>query len=154
MKKILGTALLLASTVSMAATDNYLFLQTASQGNLVKNKDNSYTLTLEHSPKYVDYFTDRPERKAGMVTLEQFVQLWKSKAIKNNFSEVPPNAAIAVKPVGGVPEHFIAEVTKPTYSNNTLSYKLKIISSNKVHIGKLVHVNMFFDDIPWNPGGF
>lgn len=154
MKKLLGIALLLATSLAMATNDNYLFFQTASHGTLVKNKDNSYTLTLENSPKYIDYFTDRPERKAGMISLKQFIALWKNKNIKNNFSEVPPNAAIAMKPISGHSQNFVAVVSEPAYTNSTISYKLTIISKQPIHPGNIAHLNMFFDDIHWNPGGF
>lgn len=154
LKKFLGISLLLASSYALAGTESsYLFLQTASEGELVKNKDKSYTLTLKNITKHVNYFTDRPERKAGIMTLKQFLELWKNEQ-KGNFSEVPPNVAIAMKPVMGQSQSFVAVASKPAYANNTLSYQLNIISKTPLNPGKLAYINMFFDDIPWGGGGF
>ena len=154
MKKWLGILLMMVSGFAMASKDNVLFLQSATTGTLVKNPDNTYTITLKDFPSYIGYFTDRPERKAGIMTIGEFINFWKNKAIKNNFSEVPPNVAFVIKPPVGQPQNFIAEVLEPVYANNTLAYKVKVIGSKPTYTGKFVHLNAFFDDIPWNPGGF
>ncbi|KTD64828.1 hypothetical protein [Legionella spiritensis] len=155
MKKIIALTLWLCSSFAMATTDNnMLFLQSASAGELVKNKGQHYTLILKKSPDYVGYFTDRPQRKAGMVSLRQFIALWQNKTIKNNFSDVPPNAAIAMKLASGQLQNFVAVVSAPGYDNKTVSYQLDVISKQPLQTGKIVHANMFFDDIHWNPGGF
>lgn len=154
MKKWLGIMLLLCSSIATATQGSVLFLQTASKGKIVKNKDNSYTLTLEKLPAYVGYFSDRPARHVGILKLDAFVDLWNRKGNPNNFSKVPPNVAFVIKPVYGRAQHFVAIVSKPSYANHQLIYRLDVLGKNSIYTGDLVHLNAFFDDIPWKPGGF
>lgn len=153
-KQLLGISLLLSSSIAMASSGSYLFLEMADQGNLVKNKDNSYSLTLKDQSKQVYYFTDRPERKTGSISLQQFISLWREKDIKNNFSEVPPNAAITMKDSTGQRQHLFVEVLQPTYSKDTVNYKLVVLNKEPVHTGQIKDLSLFFDSIHWNPGGF
>ena len=155
LKKYFALLLLLSSSFAMATSPgNFLFLQTATSGTLVQNQDNSYTLTLNNLPQYVNYFSSRPERKAGIINLQEFINLWTDSKLKNNFSQDPPNAAIALKAKAKKAQSFVAIVSNPTYKGNSLSYKLKLISKQGIDTGSLAHITLFFDDIPWNPGGF
>ncbi|QDP73345.1 hypothetical protein FOG18_12610 [Legionella israelensis] len=153
-KSVLGITLLLSSSIAMASSGSYLFLETAYQGSLIKNKDNSYSLTLQNESKNIDYFADRPARKTGTMPLQEFVGLWKNKDIKNNFSDIPPNVAITLKDAAGQSKHFFAEVLNPTYSKDRVNYKLIVLSKNPVPTGKVKDLSLFFDGIHWNPGGF
>ena len=55
MKKWLGILLMMVSGFAMASKDNVLFLQSSTTGTLVKNPDNTYTVTLKDFPSYVGY---------------------------------------------------------------------------------------------------
>ncbi|KTD51421.1 hypothetical protein Lqui_0265 [Legionella quinlivanii] len=155
MKKLLGTVCLVVSSYAMASTQtNYMFFQSDSQAQLVKNADSSYTLTLQNPPNYLSYFSDRPVRSTGLVSLSEFLKLWTDNSIKDNFKEVPPNVAFAMMPASGKQQNFVAVVSSPHYKNNEVSYKLAIIDKQTIQTGKMTHVDAFFDNIPWNPGGF
>lgn len=155
MKKLVAILLLALSSVTMAAASNFLFLQTATKAALVKNADNSYTITLHDLSPYIGYFSDRPVREASIMPLTEFIKLWTTKKIAKNFNEVPPNAALVMMPKNSKREqHFAAEVYEPHYSNGKLIYKLNILSKKPIQTGKMSHVSLFFDDIHWNPGGF
>lgn len=154
MKKIIGAIALLCSSMVFAGNNSYLFLQTSNHGTLVKNTDNTYTLSIAKPQKFVGYFTDRPERKAGLITLKKFLSLWTNTHIKDNFSKEPPNVAVALRLKQGGFETVFAEVTHPILKDHQLIYTLKIISKNKVMTGDLKHISLFFDDIIWNPGGW
>ena len=156
MKKIIAIALMMVSCFALAKpSGDFLFLQTASKGQLVKNADNSYTLTLKNVPAYVGYFSDRPERKTGIISLKKFLDLWDNNGNAKGFAKVPPNAAVVIKTFFRKPQNFVAIISKPVYADNSVSYQLKIISKSPIIMtGRLTHINMFFDDVPWNPGGY
>ncbi|STX28565.1 Uncharacterised protein [Legionella beliardensis] len=155
MKKLLGILLFLTSSMALALNSGLLFLQSATQGELIKNKDKNYSLTLRDVPAYVGYFTDRPKRQAGTLPLTQFIELWSDKNLKNNFSAVPPNAAIAMIATSGKPQNFIAIISNPHYiEKGTVTYQLNILSKKSILTGSMEHINLFFDEIHWNPGGF
>ncbi|KTC74481.1 hypothetical protein Lbir_0761 [Legionella birminghamensis] len=155
MKTLLGAVCLVVSSYAMASTQtNYMFFQSDSQAHLEKNADSSYTLTLQNPPNYLSYFSDRPARSTGLISLSDFLRLWQDKSVKDNFSEVPPNVAFAMMPSTGKQQNFVAVVSDPQYSNNKVTYKLAVIGKQSIQTGDMTHVDAFFDNIPWNPGGF
>ena len=70
---------------------SYLFVLRAATGVITKT-NGGYKLTLKGMDDKVLYFSDRPERKAGFITVTQFMDNW-SKG-NDSFKETPPNAAI------------------------------------------------------------
>lgn len=155
MKKILLPLLLLFSTTLMASTSaSYLFLATASSAKLVNEKGDSYNLEVQKGPSHVGYFTDRPVRDSGLIEMSQFLKLWDSKQVKNNFTKIPPNAAFTMILPDGKKQSFVAELGKPEVTNGNLIYQLTKISKNKIQVGEVKNVIIFIDHIKWNPGGF
>lgn len=154
MKKMMLAASILFSGYANAAQTGYLFFQSDSEASITKNADNSYTLTLQHVPAYVSYFSNRPERVTGLIPLPKFIQLWSNSSGKDSFLSIPPNVAFAMLSKSGKAQNFIATVSKPAYSDDQLQYTLNIIGKNKIETGQMAHVDIFFDDIPWNSGGF
>ena len=51
------------------------------------------------SPQTI-WFTDRPVRKAGHVTMSNYMKEWTAAAGKDNFSKDPPNATLSVYEAG------------------------------------------------------
>jgi len=155
MKKMLALLCMLSSSIALASSNpGYLFFQNDLHATLVKNQDKTYTLTLLDAPKYVSYFSNRPQRNTGLIPLNQFLTFWKDSKIKDSFLQIPPNVALAMMPASGKQQNFIAVVSEPAYSDKNVSYKLTIMGKQPIETGSVSHVNMFFDDIPWNPGGF
>ena len=154
MKKLVWFLFFVISGVSFASSNNYLFFQTASKAKIVKVKDEQYVLTIKNADDYVSYFSDRPKRQAGSISLKEFINMWSNKTIKNNFAVSPPNAAIIVVTKAGERKKVVVEVTNPILQKNRLSYDLKAIEAHPLPTGELKHVTLFFDDISWNPGGF
>lgn len=66
----------------------YLLVLSATSGSLKGN-----ILTLNGVPNVI-YFTDRPARKAGHLSLSNFVRMWDKG--KDSFKTDPPNAALSV----------------------------------------------------------
>lgn len=154
MKKILFICLLVANSVIFAGSHSFLFIQKAEKGNLHKNKDGSYSLTLKDFPQHVSYFSNRPAHIAGILPLQKFLTVWSNPAIANNFSKEPPNVAIAMITKRGYAHTLIGSISSPKYKNNTISYAVKAFNKFKGSDSDLSYVELFFDDIHWNPGGF
>ena len=77
---------------------SYLFALEAPSAKLrsVDQRNTKFTLTvpLKKSTQTVTWFTDRPVRDAGHVSLKNFVGLWKLD-VKDSFSVDPPNVAMS-----------------------------------------------------------
>lgn len=154
MKKVICSFLMLLSISCFAAAQNYLFLQTSTNGEL--SKDNKgYTLEIKAPDKYITYFTDRPARSSGIIPLKKFLKLWQDPKISNNFKQSPPNVAITYKDSQGKHISFTAEVSKPIFQGNILKYHIKPLGANSgIAPINIEYIAIFFDDIHWNPGGF
>lgn len=154
MKKIIILLLLGFSSISCATADNLLFFQSSADAVITKTAKNTYTLTLHNAGDYVSYFTDRPSRKVGLITLSQFLSLWTDAKIKDNFTQNPPNVALNIVSAQGKEQNVVVEVSKPSYANKNVSYQIRTIDDKPLTAGQLKHLVLFFDDIHWNPGGF
>jgi len=88
--------LLSVSTFSFAKNSNkkVLFTQTAEYAVFtpLKNKKNWYRLTLNNIHNKTIWFTDRPDRQAGVLSTQKFVNLW-SKG-KDSFQKNNPNGSL------------------------------------------------------------
>jgi len=66
----------------------YLFVMSATSGSLKGD-----TLTLNGVPNVI-YFSDRPARKAGHMSLSEFIEMWDKES--DGYKADPPNAALSV----------------------------------------------------------
>jgi len=100
-----------------------LFVQEASSASLVPAGNGAYTLTLSNLVPYTIYFSDRPERIAGFVTMEDFISRF-------NWS-VPPNAAITRPGAAASEDTMIVELSNPRYNAalNEMTYTVTVISN-------------------------
>ena len=114
----------------------------------IPNKSNMYKLVLSNPGIYVGYFSDRPQRIAGAIPMQYFVDNWGKG--KDNFVENPPNVAFhgasRGTPQGG---SYIFELSNLNYdsSKNILTFNAQLLSGNKI-------LNQFgpsslFIDITW-----
>ena len=87
------------------------------------------TLRLVKVNQQTLFFSDRPVRIAGHLTMADYLTEWTSKAGKDNFSKDPPNATLSVYEPGQ-PENTIAvvEITNPIVEGADLLYTYKIIN--------------------------
>lgn len=93
---------------------SYLYVQYSSTGSFVLVGDgdpNHYTLTLSDVVPVTTYFSERPERIAGTLSIEEFI------GIEDLFdAEDPPNAAVtAINPTDGTEGIVIVELRDPVY---------------------------------------
>lgn len=97
------------------------------------------TLTLKGIPLVV-YFSDRPVRVAGHITLEKFAGMW-DKGV-DNFKVDPPNAELAIYDKKG-DKHTILIISRPEVKGDTISFKVRLIGES---IPKsLGHSTLFVD---------
>ena len=71
----------------------------------------TFTMPIRTAKQPVIWFTDRPARHAGTLSMRNFVGLWSAKGT-NTFATDPPNVAI-VTYTSGKQKTFIATMTSP-----------------------------------------
>jgi len=97
----------------------YLFTLASKSGTFKGD-----TLTLKGVPLVV-YFSDRPVRVAGHITLEEFLGMWDMGV--DNFKNNPPNLAIYEE---NGDKHAVLIITKPEVKGDNISFKVKLIGEN------------------------
>jgi len=100
-------------TTSEAA---YLFVQAGfSDGTLEPNGDGTYQLTLDGAPEQTVFFSDRPDRVAGAMPTERFLEVL-------GFSpDNPPNAALVIQIDADTTAVIVFELTAPVYDPEAAS---------------------------------
>jgi len=99
----------------------YLFTLASKSGTFEGD-----TLTLKGVPLVV-YFSDRPVRVSGHITLEKFLWLW-DKGV-DNFKNNPPNAELAIYEESG-DKHAVLIISKPEINGGAVSFKVKLIGES------------------------
>ena len=77
----------------------------------------TFTMPIRTAKQPVIWFTDRPVRDAGTLSMRNFVGLWSAKGT-NSFTTDPPNVAI-VYTSGGKEKTLIATMTSPVIIPST-----------------------------------
>lgn len=141
--------------VLVPAPTNYLFLQNAQSGVLKSTPTQGiYQLTLQGLQPYVTYFSDRPNRITGLMTIDTFLKEWQGN-VKSGIKTVAPNVGIE-----GIKLHafsrnqevsFIMVLSNPIYDkkSNTMTYTAHPLkaqgTTNKDNI-ELHDIALFIDD--------
>ena len=120
----------LTSSLSLAETKKVekekvqlMFVQTADD-----LKADDKTLRLINVGQQTLYFSDRPVRIAGHLSMPAYMEEWTASAGKDNFSNDPPNATLSVYE-GGKAENTLAvvEISHPVVEGKDLVYRYKLI---------------------------
>jgi hypothetical protein len=125
----------------------YLFVQSGFESGILDQATEgiqSWMLTLQGAPAQTVYFSDRPERIAGAVSTEQFLNLL-------DFSpEDPPNAALVVESDTGT-DVIVLELTDPLYdaAAGTMTYITKILDAEQ-----LEKSGYGFETVPLGPDNY
>ena len=96
----------------------YLFVISGTSGSLDGDK-----LTLNSVPNVV-YFTDRPHRVAGHLSLEKFVESW-NKGV-NSFKADPPNAVLSIFGENES-KNTVVELMNPEVKAGSISFNVKVL---------------------------
>jgi len=96
------------------------------------------------------YFSDRPVRVAGHITMPAFLEEWTTAAGPNNFSKDPPNATLSVYEPGKESNTLtVVEISKPVVDGKDLVYSYKLVEGKMPSSGGVSA--LFIDWI--GPGG-
>ncbi|WP_133131051.1 hypothetical protein [Legionella yabuuchiae] len=139
-----------ADTHTKVTTDakqkaSFLFVLRADTG-VIAASDGGYTLTLQGMDDKVLYFSDRPVRKAGFITMTRFMSDWAKG--HDSFQANPPNAAIVHAALktneNGIAQAIPVELTNPVATTNGWSFSMKDLQG-KLSIGSYNGISVFVD---------
>ena len=125
MKKVLIIYLLLTSSITAVLANHviddsevpqFLFVVSATAGSY-----DGETLTLTGVPSVI-YFSDRPYRIAGHVSLEEFVELWREGV--DDFAVEPPNATLSIYTPEGNSDAVIELIDLSGFTVDSVSYRV------------------------------
>ena len=116
----------------------YLFVLSATSGSLKGD-----TLTLNGVPNVI-YFSDRPHRIAGHLSLEKFVESWNKGS--DSFKADPPNATLSVLKKDGA-NNIVVELTSVEQKNGSLYFKVVELEGNVT--GLFERSSLYIDCMPF-----
>ena len=100
-----------------------MFVQTAED-----LKADDKTLRLVNVGQQTLYFSDRPVRIAGHMTMPAYLDEWKAGAGANDFESDPPNATLSVYEPGHKENTLtVVEISHSVIDGNDLVYNYKLI---------------------------
>ena len=100
-----------------------MFVQTADDF-----KADAKTLRLIKVGQQILYFSDRPKRIAGHLTMQAYMEEWQAGAGPDNFASDPPNATLSVYESGQAENTLtVVEINHPVIEGNDLIYHYKLI---------------------------
>jgi len=113
----------LAQTAESKAPVELMFVQTAE-----KMQSDDKTLRLVNVGKQTLYFSDRPNRVAGNLTMQAYMDEWKAGSGADDFASDPPNATLSVYESGNpVNALVVIEISRPVIDGNDLVYNYRLI---------------------------
>ena len=96
----------------------YLFVISGTSGSLKGD-----TLTLNGVPNVL-YFSDRPARKAGHLSVSEFIEMW-DKGV-DSFKADPPNATLAVLKEDGAKD-VVVELISVVHKSDSVIFKVAVL---------------------------
>ncbi len=103
---------------------SYLFVMSATSGSLKGD-----TLTLNGVPNVI-YFSDRPARKAGHLSLDKFVESWNKGS--DSFKADPPNATLSVLKKDGA-NNVVVELLSVEQKGGSVVFKVAVLDGVPPH---------------------
>lgn len=127
---LLLTVMMLVSACEQKSTTSseepsFMFVQTSED---IKVDFKALTLRLVNINPQTLYFSDRPNRIAGHLKMNEYLEEWTTEAGKDNLASDPPNATLSVYEPGN-PDNTIVviEISNPVVDGQDLVYNYKII---------------------------
>ena len=127
-KRLLLMVLIALSGLPLARAEDtnkvqLMFVQTAAS-----LKADDKTLRLVNVSQQTLYFSDRPVRIAGHLTMPAYLDEWKAGAGPDNFGGDPPNATLSVYQPGRADNTLtVVEISQPVIDGKDLVYNYKLI---------------------------
>lgn len=143
------------SDLEKSNTNELIYIQQAKVAELTTNpnKIGAYLLKVGGSDKTLVYFSDKPERDAGTLSLSQFVKSWQNMP---QLKENPPNAVISFVKFKASSESGVGadilQLSNPVYdfSTDTVTFEAAPLHEFEVTTGRFENVVMVFDGIATN----
>lgn len=111
---------------SSSEAPQLMFVQSAED---LKVDPAAHTLRLVKVNQQTLYFSDRPQRIAGHLTMTDYLNEWTAQAGKDNFGQDPPNATLSVYEPGQSDNTVaVVEINNPVVDGADLIYSYRIIS--------------------------
>lgn len=120
-----------------------MFVQSAKNVSFEGNK-----MTLKGIGPSTIFFSDRPERITGHMSLQQFLKEWDQG--KDSFKKDPPNATLSTFEEKKV-NYLVVELSNPQLKGDDLTYDVKILDGTPPAKGGLA--SLFIDWVVVNFGG-
>jgi hypothetical protein len=124
-------------------TPRFLYVLSAESGSLKEGK-----LTLKKIPAVI-YFSDRPYRVAGQLSLNKFINGWSKGA--DSFETVPPNAVLSIYKED-TPINIVIELKDPVLKDGTLSFTT--VRYDDQEVDSFNQVSLFVDPFPTSMNSF
>ena len=124
--------------INEADAPKFLYTMSAKSGTYANG-----TLTLKDVPLVV-YFSDRPHRLSGMLSLQIFEQGWRQGP--DSFKADPPNATLSILGKDNN-TNVVVELTEPNVKvkEGTISFKARILQGEMPK--SFGHATLFIDPI-------
>jgi hypothetical protein len=91
-------------------------------------KADDKTLRLVNFGQQTLYFSDRPARVAGHLTMPAYLDEWTARAGPDNFAKDPPNATLSVYQPGAQQNTLtVVKISNPVVVGRDLVYSYKLI---------------------------
>lgn len=108
-----------------------MFVQTAED-----LKADDKTLRLVNVGQQTLYFSDRPVRVAGHLTMPAYMDEWKAGAGPDDFASDPPNATLSVYEPGQNENTLtVVEISHPVVDGNDMVYSYRLIEGTMPKTG-------------------
>jgi hypothetical protein len=108
-----------------------MFVQTAED-----LKADGNTLRLVNVNQQTLYFSDRPVRVAGHLTMPAYMDEWKAGERPNNFTNDPPNATLSIYEPGRNDNTLtVVKISHPVIDGKDLVYQYKLIEGTMPKAG-------------------
>jgi hypothetical protein len=138
-REVLTAASLAASALAglpaqVLAADAQVQLMFVQSAESLKADDK--TLRLVGVSQQAIWFSDRPVRQAGHMSLKDYLKEWTAAAGPNNFSKDPPNATLSVYQPGKEENTLtVVEISDPKVEGKDLVYTYKLIEGQMPKTG-------------------
>ena len=138
---IFAVALFTAAMLSTAASQTAPSASSKTQLMFVQSADDfkvdaaKNTFRLVKVNQQTLYFSDRPERIAGHMKMDQYLAEWAKAEGPDNFSADPPNAILSVFEPGKADNTVVVvKISHPVVDGNDILYSYKIIKRHNARL--------------------
>ena len=130
-----ATSVTASHVINESENPQFLFVMSAVSGSF-----DGETLTLTGIPSVV-YFSDRPYRIAGHMSLDEFVEMWEEGI--DNYAVDPPNATLSIYDDSGDINVVIEITGTPDISRESVVFPAKVLLGD---LPDMISVSSLFID--------